>query len=49
MVQEQAEADGDMSLQQRVLMSTGTVLEGAGEIVGEENEIAGGSYSYSYI
>ena len=41
-VQDQIEADEDASLQQRVLMSTGTVLEGAADIVGEENEIAGG-------
>ena len=42
MVQEQAEADEDASLQQRLLMGTGTALEGVAEIVGEENEIAGG-------
>ena len=41
-MQEQAEADEDSSLQQRVLMSTGTVLGGAADVVGEENEIAGG-------
>ena len=42
MVQDQLEADEDASLQQRVLMSTGTVLEGAADVIGEENEIAGG-------
>ncbi len=36
------EADDDTSMQQRVLMSTGTVLGGVAEVVGEENEIAGG-------
>ncbi len=41
-VQEQVEADEDTSIQQRVLMSTGTALGGAGDIIGEENEIAGG-------
>ena len=40
--QEQIEADDDTSMQQRVLMSTGTVLGGVAEVVGEENEIAGG-------
>lgn len=41
-VQDQLEADEDASLQQRVLKSTGTVLGGAAEVIGEENEIIGG-------
>ena len=44
-VQDQVEADGDASIQQRVLKSTGTVLGGAADIIGEENEIAGGKES----
>ena len=39
-VQEQCEAEGDMSLQQRVLMGAGTALEGSSELV--EDEIAAG-------
>ena len=38
--QEQAEADGDTSLQQRLLMGAGTTLEGASEMT--DNEIASG-------
>ena len=41
-VQEQCEAEGDMSLQQRVLMGAGTALEGSSELV--EDEIAAGTY-----
>lgn len=41
-VQEQCEAEGDMSLQQRVLMGAGTALEGSSELV--EDEIAAGMY-----
>lgn len=41
-VQDQIEADEDASIQQRVLKSTGTVLGGVADVVGEENEIAGG-------
>ena len=39
-VQEQAEADEDTSLQQRLLMGAGTTLEGASELT--DNEIASG-------
>ena len=39
-VQEQCEAEEGTSLQQRVLMATGTVLEGTSEMV--DNEIASG-------
>ena len=42
MVKEQAEADDDVSMQQRLLMGAGTTLGGVAEIVGEENQIAGG-------
>ena len=38
--QEQAEADEDTSLQQRLLMGAGTTLEGASEMT--DNEIASG-------
>ena len=38
--QEQAEADEDTSLQQRLLMGAGTTLEGASEMT--DNEIATG-------
>ena len=41
--QEQCEADDDMSVQQRLMMAGATTLDGAAEIVGEENEIAGGN------
>ena len=47
--QEQAEADEDTSLQQRLLMGAGTTLEGASEMT--DNEIASGQlaiYLYSY-
>ena len=40
MAQEQAEADEDTSLQQRLLMGAGTTLEGASEMT--DNEIASG-------
>ena len=40
--QEQCEAEDDVSIQQRLLMAGATSLDGAAEIVGEENEIAGG-------
>lgn len=39
-VQEQCEADGDTSLQQRMLMATGTAMEGTSELV--DNEVAAG-------
>ena len=39
--QEQAEADEDASLQQRVLMGAGTTLEGASEMT--DNDIASGT------
>ncbi len=42
MAKEQLKADGDTSMEQRMLMSTGTVLGGVAKVVGEENEIAGG-------
>jgi len=42
--QEQLEADDDTSIQQRLMMGGATALEGAAEIVGAENEIAGGMY-----
>lgn len=41
-VQEQCEADDDLSIQQRIALAGATTLDGAAEIVGEENEIAGG-------
>ena len=41
-VQEQCEADDDMSMQQRLMLAGASTLDGAAEIVGEENEIAGG-------
>ena len=47
-VQEQCEADGDTSIQQRVLMGAGTAIQGTGETLCEEGEgnqdmkIAGG-------
>ena len=44
-VQEQCEAEGDMSLQQRVLMGAGTALEGSSELV--EDEIAAGMFKMS--
>ena len=40
--EEQIKADDDTSVQQRLLLGTGTALGGVAEIVGEENEIAGG-------
>lgn len=43
MVQEQAEAEEDTSLQQRLLMGAGTTLEGASEMT--DNEIASGEPS----
>ncbi len=43
-VQEQCEADDDLSIQQRIALAGATTLDGAAEIVGEENEIAGGEY-----
>lgn len=39
-MQEQAEADEDSSLQQRMLMATGTTLEGVSDLV--DNEVASG-------
>ena len=42
-VQEQAEADEDTTLQQRLLMGAGTTLEGASEMT--DNEIASGEQS----
>ena len=43
MVKEQAEADDDTTMQQRLLMGAGTTLEGASEIT--DNEIASGQYA----
>lgn len=42
-VKEQAEADEDTSIQQRLLMGAGTTLEGASELT--DNEIASGKYA----
>lgn len=42
-VKEQAEADDDTTMQQRLLMGAGTTLEGASELT--DNEIASGQYA----
>jgi len=43
--EEQIKADDDTSVQQRLLLGAGTTLGGVSEIVGEENEIAGGVFA----